>query len=145
MTSILLAVAAIEAQTGIWASIFRTDYQIDHHTLRQWRRRGPQDIMKDILARLKPPITVANVTWYTHLCAVVTLRNHVAHYFPEFRIPGTWPDELKGYITNGTFRPTDDDTMDWTSRILVAPVASQVVGYAREIMEGFAGIAWRPA
>ena len=145
MTSILLAVAAIEAQTGIWATIFGVDYQIDHHTLRQWRRRGPQDIMKDIFTRLKPPIPVATVTWYTHLCAVVALRNHVAHYFPEFRTPGTWPDELKGYITNGTFRPTGDDTMDWTSRILVAPVSSQVVDYAREIMDGFVSIAWRPA
>jgi len=145
MMSIILAVAAVEAQTGIWAAIFGTDYQIDSHTLRRWRRRAPQDILKEIFARLKPPITVANVTWYNHLCAIVALRNHVAHYFPEFRTPGTWPDALKGYITNGTFRPTGDDTMDWTSRILVAPVSSQVVDYAREIMDGFVSIAWRPA
>jgi hypothetical protein len=145
ITAIILAVAAVEALVGTWSAIFHEDYAIDDGTLRTWRRRGAPDILKDILGRLNPPIPVQDVGWYQPLCAIVALRNHAAHYFPEFRVPGTWPEGLEPYVRNRTFSPMDDDEMDWTSRLLVSSVAVQVVEYTAEIVDGFMSVAWRGA
>ncbi len=106
---------------------------------------GTPDIVKDIFSRLKPPRTLGELASFQRLSAIVELRNHVAHYFPEFRKPGTWPERLLPYIQNGTLRPVGDDTMDWTSRLLVGDVAVHVVSYATEFMREFAASAWRAA
>ena len=145
IAAITLAVAAIEAQLGTWAAIFREDYSIDAATLQRWRTRGPQDITKDILSRLDPPVQTGNLDWYRALCAIVEIRNHAAHYFPEFRQPGTWPPRIRPYVANGTITPVGDDTMDWTSRLFVGSVANQCVEHARKVMCEFQATAWRAA
>jgi len=144
LTAVILAVASVEALVGTWAAFFRVDYRIDDQTLARWRSRSIHDVVKDILMRLHPPLAVNELKWYGQLCAIYKLRNHVAHYFPEFRRPGTWPPELKEFVQNGTFVPEGDATMDWTSRLLVGSVALQVVGYAAEIQDRFMEAAWKP-
>lgn len=143
MTAILLSVAAVEALVGTWSALFRNDYGIDQDTLGRWRRIGIPDIIKDILGRRHPPILVKEVKWFNGLCAITTLRNHVAHYSPEFRAPGTWPEEIAGIVTSRLLRPEGDESMDWTSRLLVGSVALQVVVYARTARDGFMELAWR--
>src|SRR2546430_924900 len=70
-----------------------------------------------------PPKSVGELLSFQRLSAIVELRNHVAHYFPEFRVPGTWPDRLEPYIKNHTLTPVGDDTMDWTSRLIAGHVS----------------------
>src|SRR5438309_1690043 len=99
LVSIVLAVAAVEALVGTWTAIFRDKYGIDKATLSTWRNRPINEVIKDILSRLKPSVAAESVAWYNPLCGIIKLRNHVAHYFPEFRVPGEWPTELAGVIT----------------------------------------------
>jgi hypothetical protein len=145
LSTILLSVAAIEATVGIWTAFYGSGYGVDDRTLREWRGTSAPLVMKDILSRLKPPVAVKDVSWYTGYCAIVVLRNHVAHYFPELRAPGTWPDELKGYITGRLLIPGGDDSMDWTSRLLIPSVANQVIAHGRAVIQGFVEVAWKAA
>jgi hypothetical protein len=143
IAAIVLAVAAVEAQSGTWAALFKGDYGVDDVVLRSWRRRSPDQIVKDIVKRVEPSSTVGRNKWHQHLVALVRLRNVCAHYYPEFLLPGTWPPLIEPYVKNGTFTVVGDDTMDWTSRILVPRTAAAAVEYALEAMTQFTSAAWK--
>lgn len=134
---VLLAVAAVEAAVYTWAAQHAARYQFDATAIAEWRRMGVHLVIKQIFGRFRPPVSVASLGWYNGLCCAVELRNHIAHYFPEARRPGTWPDSLKGCVTGKSFVPGGDDTMDWTSRLYVPAVAEQVATVARDAIAGF--------
>ena len=140
--SILVSVAAFEALVGTWTAIYRHDYKIADQTLAQWRDRPITGVVKDILTRLTPPTTASSCSWYPGLAAIVLLRNHLAHYFPDSRPVGTWPTQLVGLFTSGLLTSGGTDQMDWTSRVLVGPVAQQVVDHAERAFKGFSDVAW---
>lgn len=145
LSAILLSVAAIEAAVGVWSALFGPSYGVDDSVVKRWRGIGPTDVMKDILTRVSPLVPISDVPWFTSYCAIVALRNHVAHYFPEYRTPGDWPDGLKGYVTGKLLVPGGDSTMDWTSRLLIPSVAHQVVDHGRTILRGFVALTWKAA
>ena len=144
MAAILIATASFEALVGTWAAIYGKDYGLDDNTMRRWRSISITEVVKEIASRRQPPVTVSDLLWYPRLCAIVKLRNYVAHYFPELRLPGTWPDELRGFVQYHTFPAAGGDEDDWTSRILVPEVAQKVVEYSRLAQDGLMELAWKP-
>jgi len=145
LSTILLSVAAIEAAVGVWTALFGPGYGIDEPVVKRWRGMGATDVMKDVLTRVSPSLPIAQVPWFPRYCAIVALRNHVAHYLPEYRHPGDWPEGLKGYVTGKLLIPGGDSTMDWTSRLLIPSVADQVVDHGRAILRGFVDLTWKAA
>ena len=141
VTAIILAAAAVEAHVGEWLAEHGEAEGISKAKRDEWASStlSVADIIKQIFREMDRP-TVGSVPWFDELKALSTLRNHVVHYYPMHREPGTWPEKLAPYIVNGTLLPGGDDGMDWTSRLLVSSVARQALKLAESAIKGFDGV-----
>jgi hypothetical protein len=137
-TAIVLAAAAVEAHVGEWLAEHGKAAGIAADTSEAWidKHLSVANIVKNIFKHLDGP-SVGNLRWYDGLRALCELRNHVVHYYPKRRKPGKWPKRLRPIIKNHTLEPAGDESMDWTSRLLVASVAEQALCLATEGIRGF--------
>ena len=137
-TAIILAAAAVEAHVGEWLAGSGEAAGISPAQRLEWTesQSSVANIMKRIFKEIGAP-AAGDLRWFNGLKALATLRNHVVHYYPMHREPGTWPKKLGPFIDNGTLNPAGADTMDWTSRLFVASVAEQALELAKSAISGF--------
>jgi hypothetical protein len=138
MVAVILAAAAFEAHLGefLGAPGFRRKFAED---LAVWRKRPPRphEALKTILKGLGVA-GVSGLPWYQELRCLLELRNHVAHYYPEPRPVGSFPEKIEATcIRKKILSPVGDNTMDWTSRLFVPSVAEQAAGIALSAIQEF--------
>ena len=138
IVAVILAGAAFEAHLGEFLSApgFRRMFATE---LEDWRDRPPRphEVLKTILKRLGVA-DVSLLKWYQELRCLFELRNHIAHYYPEPRAVGTFPPKLEANcIQKKIIEPAGDASMDWTSRLFIAPVATQAAGIALSAIREF--------
>jgi len=138
IVAVILAGAAFEAHLGEFLSApgFR---QMFSQELEQWRDQPPRpyDVLKTILKRLGV-VDLSVLTWYQELRCLFELRNHVAHYYPEPRPVGSFPEKIQtNCIQKKIVHPAGDDAMDWTSRLFVASVAARAADIALSAIQEF--------
>ena len=138
VTAIILAAAAVEAYVGEWLAEHGEAAGISKLTRDEWvdGQAPVVEIIKQIFKEVDGP-NLGALSWFNGLWALATLRNHLVHYYPVHREPGTWPEKLEPYITNHTLDPAGGEGMDWTSRVLVSSVARQALELARAAIDGF--------
>jgi hypothetical protein len=104
----------------------------------EFRRRPANEVVKAIIRNRTPEATFDGNGWYRDLTALHELRNHVVHYYPEKMETGTFPDRLAPHVgAKATFKPVGDETMDWTSRLIVKSVALKAVKVAAAATKAF--------
>ena len=139
ISAIVLATAAVEAHIGEWLvkPAARTHFTAEESS--RWRNASlpATKVCKTIVHKLHPAYDFSTAQWYFRLCGLYELRNSIVHYYPDHLPVGTWPDRLEPYVTCHVFDPGGDETMDWTSRMLLASVASQATEIAREAFHEF--------
>jgi len=138
ITAIILSAAAVEAHVGEWVAVPENKKRLEETEIKRWKEeRWPvYEIVKGVLSRLNRPNT-GHFQWYKRLRALCELRNLAVHYYPEHRLVGTWPKAIEPYVHDHTIEPAGDDSMDWTSRILVSSVAEQAYCIACDAIRGF--------
>jgi len=137
LTSIILAVAGLEAHVGEWLARPPNRAHFATAELEQFRKQPAHEVAKAIIKRRDPGYDFNRASWHLRLIGLHQLRNHVVHYYPEKRDTGTFPPDLAPYMNNNTFEPAGDSSMDWTSRLLVKAVAVRAVEIANEAAEEF--------
>ena len=138
MAAVILAAAAFEAHLGefLGAPGFRRMFAKE---LEAWRKRPPRptEALKAILKGLG----IADVTplrWYQELRCLFELRNHVAHYYPEPRPVGSFPERIEATcIQKQILTLVGDNTMEWTSRLFVPSIATQASSIALSAIREF--------
>ena len=136
ITSIILAVAGIEAHVGEWLARPANRARFTQTELDRFKQKPAHEVAKAIIKKCDPSYDFNHATWHLRLLGLHQLRNHVVHYYPEKRDTGTFPPDLEPYINN-TFAPAGDSSMDWTSRLLVRRVALRAVEIAEEAAREF--------
>lgn len=128
LLAIILAVASIEAHVGEWLGEADNRKHFTAAELKKFRRQAGYEVAKSIICKRHRSYDFNDCEWYRRLNALYELRNHVAHYYPEKRNTGTFPKDLNQYLR--IFETAGDDSMDWTSRLIVrrnAEVALEIV------------------
>jgi len=137
IVGIIVSAAAVEATVGEYLALpqNRSFFASD---LEQWKQSMPRthEIIKSIVTK-RSGKKVGDLAWYDRMRCLFELRNKVVHYYPEFRLAGTFPAELEACISKKAIHPGGDDSMDWTSRLLVPAVAGQAALIAQQAIDGF--------
>jgi hypothetical protein len=136
--AVILAAAAFEAHLGefLGAPGFRRKFAED---LEAWRKRPPRptEALKTILKGLGVA-DISGLEWYQELTCLFELRNHVAHYYPEPRPAGSFPEKIQANcIGKNILSPVGDNTMDWTSRLFVPAIARRAADIALSAIREF--------
>lgn len=137
LTAITVAAAAVEASVGEYlaAPANRKFFAPENEQWSTSLPRPPQ-VIKTILKK-RLDMEVGSLIWFDRLTCLFELRNALVHYRPGPRPLGTFPEGLDACVRKHALKPSGDDTMDWTSRLLTPEVAGQAAGIALAAINAF--------
>jgi len=137
IAAIVASAAAVEATVGEFLAYPKNE-SFFAAEVEEWKKGlpRPHDVIKTIV-RKKTSRDVGALIWYDRMRCLFELRNVLVHYWPQIRAAGTFPDELADCIRKHALEPSGDDSMDWTSRVLVPDVAAQAASIAQAAIDGF--------
>jgi hypothetical protein len=136
LAAIILCAAAVEAHVGEWLAFEPQRSTIRPKVLASGQTSRFHDVIKSIV-REAAGVTLGGEPWFARLRCLFHLRNALLHYYPEPRQRGSFPDKLLGCVTGKQLVPGGDDSMDWTSRLMLPDVAGQAAGIAHEAIDEF--------
>jgi len=136
-SAIVLSAAAIEATVGEVLA-YPKNQALFATEIEEWSTSIPRpyQVIKTII-RKTSGTDVGTLVWYDRMRCLFELRNLLVHYRPQIRPVGTFPDEITDCIRKHMLKPSGDDSMDWTSRLLVPAVAAQASSIAEAAIHGF--------
>jgi hypothetical protein len=137
IAGIVASAAAVEATVGEYLAIPANESCFASE-IEEWKKSLPRpyDVMKTIIKK-RSGKDVGPLRWYDRMRCLFELRNHLVHYRPQIRAVGTFPDDLQDCIRKHAITPGGDDSMDWTSRLLLPDIAAQAARIAQEAIHGF--------
>ena len=137
IASIVASAAAVEATVGEYLA-YPKNQVFFAGEIEQWNKSLPRpyEMIKTII-RKRTGRDVGEMQWYDRMRCLFEVRNQLVHYRPLVREVGTFPDELQDCIRKHVITPGGDETMDWTSRLLVPSVAGQAAAIADAAIHGF--------
>lgn len=138
LSAIILAVASVEATVGEWFAIAKGRGELPGELAEygELPRDRITDTMKDAILASTGHNT-GEMVWFDRLRCLFELRNQLVHYHPQPRKRGQFPQPLDDCIRKKMISPGGDETMDWTSRLLLPGVAGQACDIAREARNRF--------
>lgn len=137
LLAIVAAAASVEATVGEFLA-YPKNQALYATEIEEWRKGlpRPHDVIK-VIIRKTSGRDVGTLVWYDRMRCLFELRNSLVHYRPQIRAVGTFPEELGNCVRKRALIPGGDDTMDWTSRVLVPEVAAQAGDIAQAAIHGF--------
>jgi len=137
VAAIVVSAAAIEATVGEFLA-YPKNQTLFKVEIDEWSRTLPRpyEVVKTIV-RKKAGKDVGTLVWYDRMRCLFELRNLLVHYRPQARPVGTFPPELADCVRKHGLEPSGDDSMDWTSRVIVPDVAAQAAAIAQAAIDGF--------
>ena len=137
IAAIVASAAAVEATVGEYLA-YPKNQTLFVAEIEEWKKGLPRpyELIKAIV-RKKTGRDVGTLLWYDRVRCLFELRNLLVHYRPQIRAAGTFPDELADCVRKHALHPSGDETMDWTSRLLVPTVAGEAASIAQAAIDGF--------